>query len=242
MAITPSLTILAKDAIGHGIELAGETNTRNIDRAMRIAYYNMAIAELYTMLGFVSSESYLENVTDIPDIGEFAKHGVVSMDINYNKIITLEVHKSEYTYEAYKVPLDDFLAHKRNRGAYPPYDEAIVYTPLNRTMEFIIGEALAIASDDLEVNVYYRRLPTILTLANWDTEFMDAPDNYWSLITNRIASFILLKKGIANESLAYAKTVYDQILATVDPVIKANLIKSLDIPAGEKYDLQGYNQ
>lgn len=242
MGYAPSLTVLAKDVIGQGIQQAQDRDHDRLDIATRIGLYNFALSELYTILGFSDAEAYLESAEIEPTSGDVAKHGKVTLTSSnkVDKIFGIKFYAGTTHYESFDIPLRDFLAQLRNQSALSPYDEGVVYTQINKVINFLIGDSVNTTATALRAEVYYRRVPTILIVANYETGYFDAPDRYYALVVNRIASLVESQKGITDKSLVLVKTAYEQLLVSVDPTVKAGLLKSLSLPAGEAHDIQGY--
>lgn len=245
MGYAPSLTILAKNVIGQGIEQAQDRDHDKLDIATRVGLYNFAVTELFTLVGFIDSEAWLKEASPTPTSGDVTKHGKLTFTTELvDKVIAIKfkyaADGTTYQYESFEIPLRDFLAHLRNKSAMSPYDDSIIYTQVNKVIEFLIGENLSIIYSNPTVVIYYRRTPTPLTVALYETAYFDAPDKFYSLVVNRIASLVESQKGITDKSLVLVKTAYEQLLASIDPTVKAGILKSLSLPAGEAYDLQGY--
>ncbi len=247
MGYAPSLTILAKDVIGQGIAQAADRDHDKLDIATRVGLYNFALSELFTVVGFVDTEAWLtETGALVPTVGDTAKHGNLTLTTELiDKISAIKFvyigDDGSAQYEGFDVPLRDFLSHLRNGSAMSPYDESIIYTQQNKVIQFLIGENLTdVNYNSVSAVIYYRKVPTLLTVASYETAKLDAPDRFYALIVNRIASLVESQKGITDKSLVLVKTAYEQLLASVDPTVKAGILKSLSLPAGEAYDLQGY--
>ena len=238
MAKTPSYSLLAKDAIGQALSISSVKTVE--DRAKRINDYNMAISELYLILGFIDTEVYLEMMPLTGSMYGFPKCGYIDLTsiINWDKIIEVEVLQThgvnypEPVDNCEKVDYSTFSSHRGFKVAIDPYDESVIYTIVKDKIYFLIGESLSYQFNTISFNVVYRRQPIILTDAQWNYEKIDLPDKYWSLLINRIASLIEYRAGVFDKSLAMVKMSYEQLLNNVDPIIKASLMKSLEIPAG----------
>lgn len=246
MGYAPSLTYLAKDVIGQGIAQAADRDHNKLDLAARVGIYNFALSELFTIVGFIDTEAWLANTFGtIPTSGDTPKHGKLTFtteqidSINAIKFKDTGVH-SAIQYESYVISLKDFLVHLRNGAAQSPYDDGIVYTQINKVIEYLIGENISANYNEITGDIYYRRVPIFLTVATYETAKLDAPDKFYALLVNRIASLVESQKGITDKSLVLVKTAYEQLLASVDSTVKAGILKSLSLPAGEAYDIQGY--
>jgi hypothetical protein len=247
MGYAPSLTYLAKDVIGQGIAQAADRDHDKLDIAIRVGIYNFVLSELFTVIGFVDTEAWLtESDLKISSAGDTAKHGKLTLTTELvDKISAIKFKESiaggTIQYESYDISLRDFLSHLRNGSAMSPYDEGIIYAQQNKIIQFLVGENLTdINYDGVSAIIYYRRIPTPLTISLYETAKLDAPDRFYALIVSRIASLVESQKGITDKSLVLVKTAYEQLLASVDPTVKAGILKSLSLPAGEAYDLQGY--
>jgi len=247
MGYAPSLTMLAKDVIGQGIAQAADRDHDKLDIATRVGIYNFVISELFTILGFVDHEAWL-NVSDaiIPTAGDNTNHGLLTLTtelvdkIDAIKFTNVPDVEEKFQFEGYACPLRDFLSHLRNGSALSPYDEGVIYTQRNKVIEFLMGEGTGTLVSEIAAYIYYRKVPTILTVSLYETAKFEAPDRYFALVVNRIASLVESQKGITDKSLVLVKTAYEQLLASVDPTVKAGILKSLSLPAGEAHDLQGY--
>lgn len=246
MGYAPSMTILAKNVIGQGIEQAQDRDHDKLDIATRVGLYNFALNELFTLVGFIDTEAWLTNTSDTaPTSGNVAKHGKFAFTTQVvDKITALKFKDatlhSTIQYEGFDIPLRDFLTHLRNGSAQSPYDDGIVYIQVNKNIEYLIGENLDLGYNDIIGDIYYRRVPTPLTVGTYETAYFDAPDRFYSLAVNRIASLVESQKGITDKSLVLVKTAYEQLLASIDPTVKAGILKSLSLPAGEAHDVQGH--
>ena len=63
MAKTPSDSLLAKDAIGQALSISSKKAKE--DRAQLINDYNMAIAEIYNILGLIDSGVYIKTLPEV---------------------------------------------------------------------------------------------------------------------------------------------------------------------------------
>lgn len=240
MAKTPSYSLLAKDAIGQALNISAVKTTQ--DRTERINDYNMAIAELYNILGYIDTEAYLEIFPNITgNMYGFPKCGYIDLTsiINWDKIIELEIlnpispnGQPTRIDNGEKVDYSTFSSHRGFKVAIDPYDESVIYTIVRDKIYYLIGESLDYQFNTIIFNVVYRRQPTILTMIQFNYQKVDLPDKYWALLVNRIASLIELRAGVADKAFAMVKMTYEQLLGTVDPVIKASLMKSLETPVG----------
>jgi len=239
MAKTPSYSLLAKNAIGQALNISTVKTTQ--DRAEHINDYNMAIAEIYNILGFVDTEAYLEIELALAGaMYGFPKCGIINLAniISWDKIIELEI--MEGGGNSNPMPLDNcervdystFSSHRSFRAAIDPYDESVIYAVVKDKVYFLVGEALNYTFNNIVFNIIYRRQPTILVKAQWDYEKVDLPDKYWALLVNRIASLIEFRAGVPDKAMAMVKMSYEQLLGSVDPVVRASLMKSLETPVG----------
>lgn len=241
MGFAPSLSILAKNVIGQGIVQAQDRDHDKLDVAIRVGLYNFAMSELYNILSFIDTDAYQDEVSSfVATSGKVTKHGIITLAVSLDKIIDMFFTAGINRYEGFELNRQNFTSHLINNGAKSPYNEAVVYTHKNKYIEYVLGEDVDQIATAVAPTLYYRRSLTPLTVANYETEKFDAPDRYYSLIVNRIASLIESQKGITDKALYLVKTAYEQLLSSVEPIIKAGIMKSLDLPAGEAYDLQGY--
>lgn len=237
MAKTPSTNFYAKDVIGQGLNIS--TNKAKQDRAQLIGDYNMAVAEIYNILGFIDTQAYLEIASGITStMDRSPKCGIIDLTaiLSWDKIIELEILNISDP----PMPIDngeevDYSIYSGNRSfgaAIDPYDESVIFTVVKNSIRYVIGESLDYVFNTILFNVVYRREPTILVISQYDFERMDVPDKYLSLLANRIASLIEYRAGIFDKSLAMVKTSYEQLLGSVDPIVRASLMKSLQTPVG----------
>lgn len=234
----PSNTLLAKDAVGQAMEIAG-IGTDLRDRELRINDYNMAVSEVYLILGHIDTEAYLTIESDVvPGAGDLTTQGILDISIaglaGFDKIVNLEAFATATRgtlYSTEKMSYDDFVNHKETGAAIDPYERTVIYTLIGNAIHTLIGEDLSpLVYDGLKYDIIYRRQPSILLLGGWDSEKVDLPDKYWSLLVNRIASLIEWRKGITQGALASVKMTYEQLLANVEPALKSAIIESIDTP------------
>lgn len=242
MARTPSYSLLAKDAIGQALNISTVKTVE--DRAKRINDYNMAIAEIYNILGFIDTNVYLEILPNITaSMYGFPKCGTIDLSIDsmksWDKIIELEIliragDDIEYSQVdgGEEVDYSTFSSHRGFKCGIDPYDESVIFTVVKDKIYFLVGESLGYKFNTVKFNIVYRRQPVILVSAQWDYEKVDLPDKYWALLVNRIASIIEFRAGIADKAMAMVKMSYEQLLSTIDPVVKASIMKSLETPVG----------
>jgi len=246
MARTPSYDLLAKDAIGQALDISAVKTVE--DRGQRINDYNMAVSEIYNILGYIDTEAYIITKDGVDGLmNGFNKCGYIDTSIadmkNLDKIIEIEayaaiVQPGDYiSYETFKISESDFIKHKRHKVAIDPYDETIIYAVRNNRVDYLIGESLDILFNSIRFNILYRRQPTILVINNWITEKIDLPDKYWALLVNRIASLIEYRSGIVDKALTMVKMTYEQLLVNVDSTVKSTFLKSLDTPPGVRNDI-----
>src|SRR5690554_3419070 len=200
MPLFPSSNILAKDIIGWAIELAGAEEARTTLRSVGRMYYNMAISEIQTLLGFVDAEALMKSaMVDVSNaVGNYKEASLSSLG-DYDKVIALELTNRQGDYEdsystwvnsqnieSNPLPIKEFLIHKANMasdiylGAKYPYNESAVYTVEGDKLHILWGEDLDLNSPTCKV--YYTRQITLLTSSNYDTAKMDLPDKYAFLL------------------------------------------------------------
>lgn len=236
MATTPSNILLAKDAIGHALNIS--TIKAKQDRAQLINDYNMAIAEIYLILGYIDTEAYLELSPNLSTtMNGFPKAGIVDISaLNWDKIFSIEIKTNSDPSlpvdNADEVPYSLLSSHRAFQAAIDPYDECIIYSVVKDRIHFLIGSSLTYAFNTILFQLAYRRQPTILVLNQYDFEKVDLPDKYISLLQNRIASLIEYRAGVFDKALAMVKVSYEQLLGNVEPVIKASLLETLKAPVG----------
>lgn len=239
MAKTPSYSLLVKDAIGQALNVSAVKTSQ--DREERIGDYNQALMEIYNILGYIDTEAYLEiSSTLSASMYGFPKCGYVDLAsiINWDKVIEIEIFQAISPSNTppldngEKVDYSTFSSHRNFGVAIDPYDESIIYTIVGDKIYFLIGESLDYQFNTISFKVIYRRQPTLMTYMYWTSAKVDLPDKYWSLLVNRIASLVEFRAGIFDKSLAMVKMTYEQLLTTIDPVIKASLMKSLETPVG----------
>ena len=238
MAKTPSDSLLAKDAIGQALSISSKKAKE--DRAQLINDYNMAIAEIYNILGLIDSGVYIKTLPEVSaSMNKFPKAGIISLSTisKWDKILELEILQSSGGSGSY-LPVDNgievdysIISNNRGfRGAIDPYDESIIYAIVENSIYFLVGENLLYTYSNVKFNIVYRRQPTILLLSQYDYEKIDVPDKYWSLLVNRIASIIEYRNGVFDKALTMVKVSYEQLLGSVDPLLKASIMKSLQAP------------
>jgi len=237
MARTPSYSLSAQDAIGQALHISSVKPVE--DRAARINDYNMAIAEIYLILGFIDTEAYTKLSPNLPaTMYSFPKCGYVNIDTlaSWDKILEVEALDTAFPSlpvdNLEKVDYSTFSSHRPYKAAIDPYDESVIYTIVGNRIYFLIGESLEYRFDNIQFKIVYRRQPSMLDKTNWVSEKIDLPDKYWSLLVNRMASLIEFRSGVVDKALAMVKMSYEQLLSTVDPVIKASIMKSLETPVG----------
>lgn len=237
MAKTPSYSLLVKDAIGQALNVSAVKTSQ--DREERIGDYNQALMEIYNILGYIDTEAYLEiSPTLNASMYGFPKCGYVDLTaiINWDKIIEFEILSINSPFmpldNGEKVDYSTFSSHRNFGVAIDPYDESIIHTIVGDKIYFLIGESLDYQFNTISFKIIYRRQPTLMNYMYWTSAKVDLPDKYWSLLVNRIASLVEFRAGIFDKSLAMVKMTYEQLLTTIDPVIKASLMKSLETPVG----------
>lgn len=241
MPLYPSINILAKDIIGWAQELAAVEEARLTIKSIGRTYYNMAVAEIYNLIGYVDAESLMnENSIDISTpLGKYKNAPIYTVSteedfISYDKVVAVEVTNGADTtlvsLQCFPLPIKEFLRHKANTsagvcaGALHPYEEGVVYTIVGNSLRIIWGTTITIATP--LCTVFYTRQPTILTTSNFDTAKMDLPDKYAPLLANRIAAYAEMRQGISDKSMALVQNSYQQILAPLDAAQRSKLIDS----------------
>lgn len=251
MATIPSAVLLVKDITGQAVELSGVEDSRITERANRVFYYNFALTELYNILVLINSDEYVSDTNGTAIVaGDFIKHRTIDLTVSafdaLDKIITTEFNErgagNDIMYDDERVSIADFIRHKRYiTGAIDPYDETIIWTIINTKLHLLIGENLTVVVSDITADIHFRRQPTLVTLGNWDTDKIDVPDKYMSLLILRIASLIEYRKGITDKSMAAVKTAYEILLSNVEVEVRNKIMDSILTPIGVPHDISGNN-
>lgn len=235
-----SKKILAKDVIGWAIELAAVEETRLAQNSIGRTYYNMAIAEIQNFLGFIDVEALMTSAAiDVTSPSGKYKSVDISADTDldtYDKIVNLELTNGASTtlvqIQTFPLPIKEFLRHKSNMtsgaysGAIHPYEEAAIYTLYGGKLDILWGASTPTIATPL-CTVYFTRQLNLLTSSNHASAYIDIPDKYVPLLVNRIASYAELREGITDKSLVMVKNSYEQLLAPVDPQVRAKVMDSL---------------
>jgi len=225
----PSKTIKIGDAIRLANELVDNDEARKLIKSLGVMYYNTAVQEIYLLLNYIDVESLTQkkgvNLTSIS-----AKHYMSDLNADedfdsYDKILQLEIVQDSTTLDLQRVQLDEFLHHKQFGSAQFPYNASVIYAEIDNTLEFLWGQDLSVSTPTC--TVYFTKQPTIYTSADYTTAYIEVPDKYFSLLTNRIASYAEMRNGISNNALAMVKMAYEQLLASANPVIASKFINSL---------------
>lgn len=242
MPFFTSKQILAKDIIGQGLEIAAIENARIASPVMGRMFYNMAVAELHMFFSFIDQEALLKSAAiDVTSpTGHYKAAPIYASGteedlIDYDKIKAVEITNDTATdlvyLQSFPMLLEEFLQHKSEvssgepSGASSPYSDAVIYTIVDTNLFVLWGKNITI--DTPTCTVYFTRQPVILTSSNYDAAYMDAPDKYSTLLTNRIASYAELRQGITDRSLVMAKNSYEQLLVPLDNQIKEKIVNSI---------------
>ena len=237
----PSKTVLARDVIGQAVELVSLEDARKLIKSLRIQYYNLAINEIYTnLLSLIDVESTIQYAESIWNSGDFDRHFVLDLSTDtdfdsYDTIVDIQIYDDLVIPEFYDVerlPLQDFLKHKKHRKAMPPYDEMFIYTEYRSKVEIMHGDNVDALASGI-VGIYFKKQPTQMTSANFDTLYMELPDKYLSLLVARIASYAELAVGVSEKAFAMVKMSYEQLLGSVEPTLRTKIMGTLQ-PKGEE--------
>lgn len=225
----PSKTILVKDVIGEARELIAVEDARLQLKSLGRVFYNMAISEIHIILGYVDEESLLDTaiLNPITNYGRYYytnMAGIPTLD-KYDKVKSVWAECSSGIITGYPVSLTEFNTHRANSSAKFPYNESFVYTEIGTMINIVFGADVNL--DSMQISVQYKRQPNFVTSDNYNIEYIDLPDKYYPLLVNRIASLAEIRNGISDKSLTFVKQTYDQLLASVDPTIKAKIMGSL---------------
>lgn len=237
----PSKTILARDVIGQAIELVSLEDARKLITSLRIQYYNLAINEIYiNLLSLIDVESTIQYAEGIWDSGHFDRDFTLNLSTNanfdsYDSIVDIQIYDNLIIpnfFDVERLPLQEFLAHKKHRKAMPPYDEMFIYTEYRNKIEIMHGENVDALSDP-KIGIYFKKQPTLLTTSNFTTLYMELPDKYLPLLVARIASYAELAVGVTEKAFAMVKMSYEQLLGSVEPALRTKIMGTLQ-PKGEE--------
>lgn len=234
-----SKTILAKDIIGWAEELAAVEEARLSLASLGRTFYNMAVAEIQNLLGYVDVESLMMSATiDVTSpTGKYKSVDIsADSDLNsYDKIINLELMNGASTtliqIQTFPLPIKEFLRHKSNMtsgaysGAVHPYEESAIYTLYGSKLDVLWGKDTASIATPT-CTVYFTRQFTLLTTTNWGSAYMDVPDKYAPLLANRIAAYAEMRQGITDKAMAVVQNSYNQMMLPLDSQIKSKLMDS----------------
>jgi len=205
---------------------------------------------LYNILVLMNADEYITDTTStVTSAGDVNKHRTIDLAVSafnaLDKIITTEfidkVANPDVWYDDEEVSIKDFMRHKQYSGALDPYDETIIWTIINTKLHLLVGENLTVTIGDITADIHFRRQPTLLTLATFDTDKIDVPDKYMTLLVLRIASFIEYRVGISEKSMIAVKTAYEMLLSNVQIETRNKIMNSILTPIGVPHDVSGIN-
>lgn len=235
MARIPSTKILAKDVIGQAEELASVDDARKLIKRLGILYYNNAISELY-------------NILLIADINEFdttASMSVASSNLsasstrvyvgnlshsnfdNINDIKSIVCLTASKSIECLPVDKQSIDTYKFLKEADFPYNESIIYCVNGLSLDIVFGKDVSVSTPVFTIT--YRKNLTLLTTDNYDSLYIEVPQNYLHLLVNRISSYAEIRNGFDNNSLSTVKLIYEQMLSNIEPSLKKKVIDSLQM-------------
>lgn len=228
MARIPSTTILCKDIIGQAQEIVSEDEARRLIKSLGIIYYNNSLAELYNIMLLADINEY-DTIGILPTtmyekrwyVGNLA----VTAFANMNDIKRIVCNTDSKYIECLLVDGDTFQSYRNENEADYPYNESIIYSLRGNEIDILFGKDIYVKTPTFTVT--FRRNFTMLTDATYDTAYIDLPQNYFHLLSNRIASYAELRKGITDKSLGTVKFLYEQILSNIEPALKRKIIDSL---------------
>ena len=236
MSRVPSANIKAKDVIGYAQDLVSEDNTRNLIQSLGIQYYNSAVQEIYNIVLLIDPYEY-DNYADISSaLGNLS---ILSGDkfytgdlnhVNFNnfdEIVSVRCDNGELKPECLRVPPTEFDTYFNYGSAGFPFEDTIIYCHRENKIDFCFGENIDVESPVFHVKI--RKYPTLLSKTNYNSAMMAVADKYHPLLTNRIASYAELKKGIVNNTLSIVKLLYDQMISKLDYNIQTSIKKRLNL-------------
>lgn len=214
---------LARDIIGEATEIAGY-NT-DISKSMKIALYNLALMELYSLIHAYVGDSYSKVV-----FGSLTQTNLLTTiyytfdlpaDFNYEYSLIV---KNDAGQKAVGEPIDykqllDYQATQLHTGY-----NIFLYTRLENVVY-----GLSNLSNLAEYMLFYKCLPTDLTKDNYEVLTVNLPERFVPLLTLRLA--ILLNPSINNESIqasfeALVKVLPNEVRKTyLDVIYKPKELK-----------------
>lgn len=235
MARIPSKNILAKDIIGQAEEIASVEDARKLVKRLGIVYYNNAISEIYNILLMADinefdndaimsvEEENLESSSARVYIGDLSDN---NFD-NINDIKNIMCLTSSKNIQCIPVDRNSINSYKELKEADFPYNGSIIYNLKGLSLDIIFGKDVVVSTPIFTIT--YRKNLTILTSENYNSLYIELPQNYSHLLVNRIASYAELRNGINNNSLSTVKMVYEQILSNIEPSLKRKIIDSMQM-------------
>lgn len=231
----PSANILAKDAIGQAEEIASTEEARLLIKSLGITFYNNAISEIYNVMLNSGMDEYnytstlkvaSGNLTEYDDRWyEGSFESIAYKDMSDIKRIVC-YNNSEYI-DCLLVSGDDFQTYRKAGEADFPYNESIIYSIRGNSLDILFGKDIYPSTPVFTVT--FRRNPVILTKSNYDTTYMDLPDNYSHLLVNRITAYAEMRKGITEKAVQVTKFLYEQMLSNIEPALKRKIFDSIQM-------------
>lgn len=234
MARIPSTNILAKDVIGWAEEIASVEDARKLIQRLGIIYYNNALAELYNIMLMAGMDEYESSADASVALGNATETSanVYNIDMSgtsfdsLNSIKRITVTIGDDVYECIPINAKDYDTYRGEGCADFPYNESVIYRRKGLNIGIIIGKDIYVDTPVFEIT--FRRNLTLLTTDNYDSTYIDIPENYINLLTNRIASYAELRNGISDKSLQIVKFIYEQLLSNIEPAIKSKIFNVID--------------
>lgn len=226
--------ILAKDVIADARSLVYMEDTRLQNPAVGRNFYNSAVLEMYTLLGYIDKESITAsaNTTMTSKVCDLSE---ASFD-DYDNIEAIYIPETDVEFRGLSVP--DFARLEIKRTIGYPYQDCIVYTVVGSTIKFLFGSSVKKLSDPALV-VYFTKQPTALLTVNYETAKLDLPRKYYPLIVNRIASYYELSVGMEERFTLLYKTGIEVLTASLDSVVQNKIVQSLRLRTNYNKDNEG---
>lgn len=237
MGRVPSSDILAKDVIGYAQELVSEDDARDLIQNLAIQYYNQAILEIYNIVLLINPTEY-DNYTTMSSANSNLSTTSISDKIyegdlsstgfdDYDEIINMRCDNDDDLIECTEVNRAEFNTYFEAGEAGFPYEDSIIYSIREGSIDFCFGENIHPSTPTFTVR--FRRIPTLLNSSNYDTLYMGVSDRYFPLLSNRIASFAEIKKGVKDNTLVIVKFLYEQMMSELNTEVQTRIKKMLKV-------------